>query len=97
MTHKERIKENIKKFDEGKWNKYNYASKYKCTLWTVENALNEVLMERLQKFKWENCTKGIPLDKHYFIEVPSVREITPKEIIELGNNKIQIILKSKIN
>lgn len=95
-THKERIKANLEKFNSGKWDKYTYSAKYKCTLWTVENAINEVLRDELQKYKWENCTKGEPLFEHSFINIPDVKEIEPIRTIEHGD-KIELIYSSKMN
>jgi hypothetical protein len=95
-THFERIKANIKKFDSGEWNKYFYSHRYKCQIGTVEIALNQVMMERLQQYKWENTAEGWKIDDHYFINIPDVKEIEPIRTIEHGD-KIELIYESKMN
>jgi hypothetical protein len=97
MTHKERIKSNIDKFDSGKWNKFTYAHDFECCINWVGIILNEVLLERLNAHRWELQAAGLALDHHYFINDPEVEEIQPKSVHNLPNNKIQVIYQSKMN
>jgi len=97
MTHKERIKKNLDRFDRGEWNKFTYAHDFKCTLNYVEAMLNEVLLERLNAHRWELKACGVPLDNYYYIKDPEIEEVQPKSVNPLPNNKIQVIYQSKMN
>ena len=97
MNHKERIKNNIEKFDAGNWNVYTYSHDYGCTLGHAQSVLNEVLKERIETHKWELNAEGIPLFPYNIIEVPEVIEVHPKEVFNLGANKVLAIYESKMN
>ena len=97
MNHKERIKNNLQKFDAGNWNKYTYAHDYGCSVNYVEGVLNEVLQERIDTHRWELIAEGIPLFAHMIIEVPEVIEVHPKQVFNLGANKVLAIYESKMN
>lgn len=97
MNHKERIKMNLEKFDVGKWNKYTYAHDFGCTVNYVEAILNQVFKERIDNHRWELVAKGVPLFPHTIIEVPEVIEVHPKQVFNLGANKVLAIYESKMN
>lgn len=97
MTHKQRIRKNIEKFEDGTWNKFTYAHDFECVLGTVEATLNEVLLERIQEHKWERNALGLPLPDYQIHSIPEVLEIEPKVVYDLGANKVAVIYESKMN
>jgi hypothetical protein len=97
MTHREIIKNNIHRFDSGEWNKFTFADFHQCSISWVEAILNEVLEERIRQSRWENMAEGVPLPEYDVILLPSVIEVHPTRVIELGGNKVQVIYESKMN